>query len=60
LNRIEADIDPRNPASAKTLECLGFQKEGLLRERWIVSDEVSDTAYYGLLRQEWQPLSNSQ
>ena len=54
LNRLEADIDPRNLASAKTLERLGFQKEGHLRERWIVNDEVSDTALYGLLRREWQ------
>ena len=55
LNRLEADIDPRNLASARTLERLGFQKEGHLRERWIVKDEVSDTALYGLLRREWQP-----
>ena len=54
LNRIEADIDPRNTASAKTLERLGFQKEGYLRERWIVDNEISDTALYGLLRREWQ------
>jgi Acetyltransferase (GNAT) domain len=53
LNRIEADIDPRNGASARTLERLGFTKEGYLRERWIVGDEVSDTALYGLLRREW-------
>lgn len=54
LNRLEADIDPRNIASAKTLERLGFQKEGHLRERWIVNGEVSDTWLYGLLRREWQ------
>jgi [ribosomal protein S5]-alanine N-acetyltransferase len=54
LNRIEADIDPRNSASARTLERLGFTKEGYLRERWIVGDEVSDTALYGLLRREWR------
>ncbi len=53
LNRLEADIDPRNLASAKTLERLGFQKEGLLRERWIVRGEVSDTGFYGLLRRDW-------
>lgn len=53
LNRLEADIDPRNSASAKTLEGLGFQREGLLRERWIVEGEVSDSALYGLLRSEW-------
>ena len=54
LNRLEADIDPRNQASARTLERLGFQNEGHLRERWIVNDEVSDTDLYGLLRREWQ------
>ena len=54
LNRLEADIDPRNQASARTLERLGFQKEGHLRERWIVNDEISDTDLYGLLRREWQ------
>ncbi|OGN72176.1 MAG: GNAT family N-acetyltransferase [Chloroflexi bacterium GWB2_49_20] len=58
INRVEADIDPRNRASAKTLERLGFQKEGHLRERWIVNDEVSDTWLYGLLRREWQECSN--
>jgi len=54
LNRIEADIDPRNDSSAKSLLRLGFTKEGVLRERWIVAGEVSDTAYYGLLARDWR------
>ena len=54
LNRIEADVDPRNVASAKTLERLGFKREGLLRERWIVGGEVSDSAMYGLLLRDWR------
>ena len=53
LNRVEADIDPRNSASARCLQRLGFTKEGHLRERWIVAGEVSDSALYGLLRAEW-------
>ncbi|MFN8546972.1 MAG: GNAT family N-acetyltransferase [Candidatus Eisenbacteria bacterium] len=53
LNRLEADIDPRNQASARTLDRLGFRKEGALRERWIVEGEVSDSWLYGLLRSEW-------
>ena len=53
LNRIEADIDPRNLASAKSLLRLGFTKEGYLRERWIVEGVVSDTELYGLLHREW-------
>ena len=54
LNRVEADIDPRNTASARSLERLGFAREGLLRERWIVDGEVSDTALYGLLARDWR------
>jgi [ribosomal protein S5]-alanine N-acetyltransferase len=54
LRRLEADIDPRNIASAKALERLGFLKEGYLRERWMVDGEVSDSALYGLLAGEWR------
>ena len=54
LNRVEADIDPRNAASARSLERLGFKQEGFLRERWIVAGEVSDSALYGLLRADWR------
>lgn len=54
LNRIEADADPRNTGSVKSLERLGFKREGLLRERWIVEGEVSDSVIYGLLKGEWE------
>jgi RimJ/RimL family protein N-acetyltransferase len=53
LLRVEADIDPRNEASARLLERLGFQREGLLRKRWRVNGEVCDTAFYGLLAEEF-------
>lgn len=56
LNRVEADIDPDNLGSARCLERLGFIREGLLRERWIVEGKVSDTALYGLLLSDWQKL----
>lgn len=54
LNRLEADIDPRNESSARSLKRLGFREEGVLRERWIVAGEVSDTAYYGLLKRDFR------
>jgi ribosomal-protein-alanine N-acetyltransferase len=54
LRRIEADVDPRNAASIQTLERLGFQREGLLRERWEVDGEIQDALFYGLLREEWK------
>lgn len=53
LNRIEADIDPRNDASEKVLIRMGFKKEGFMPERWIVKGVVSDTTFYGLLKRDW-------
>lgn len=53
LERVEADIDPRNTASCRLVERLGFRREGLLRERWRVGGEVCDTALYGLLQREF-------
>jgi [ribosomal protein S5]-alanine N-acetyltransferase len=53
LRRLEADVDPRNAASIRTLERLGFQREGFLRERWHVNGELQDAFFYGLLRREW-------
>ena len=54
LRRLEADVDPRNAASIRTLERLGFQREGFLRERWHVNGEIQDAFFYGLLRREWR------
>lgn len=54
LHRIEADVDPRNTASIRTVERLGFQREGYLRERWQVNGEIQDTVFYGLLRPDWE------
>lgn len=54
LRRLEADVDPRNNASIRTLERLGFQREGFLRERWHVCGEIQDALFYGLLRREWR------
>lgn len=53
LVRIEADIDPRNEASARLLERLGFVREGLLRKRWRVNGEICDSAFYGLLAEDF-------
>lgn len=54
LHRLEADVDPRNVGSIRTLEKMGFQREGLMRERWQVNGEIQDALFYGLLRPEWE------
>lgn len=53
LPRIEADVDPRNEASWRLLERLGFRREALLHDRCRAGNEVGDAAIYGLLRAHW-------
>jgi len=53
LHRVEADVDPRNIASLRAVEVFGFAREGLLRERWRVNGEISDSVVLGLLANEW-------
>ena len=55
LRRLEADVDPRNAASCRLLVALGFSREGLLRERWLVAGETCDSALYGLLARDTAP-----
>jgi RimJ/RimL family protein N-acetyltransferase len=55
LNRVQAETDTRNAASARVLEKLGFAREGTLREDCIVDGVVSDSWVFGLLRREWRP-----
>ena len=54
LRRLEADVDPANAGSLRSLERLGFSREGLLRERWQVGEEISDSVVFGLLAREWR------
>ncbi|MCW2754620.1 MAG: family N-acetyltransferase [Marmoricola sp.] len=53
LNRVQAETDTRNLASARVLEKLGFVREGTLREDCVVNGEVSDSWVYGLIRRDW-------
>jgi Acetyltransferases, including N-acetylases of ribosomal proteins len=55
LNRVQAETDTRNVASARVLEKLGFVREGTLREDCVVNGDVSDSWVYGLLRRDWRP-----
>ena len=54
LNRVQAEVDTRNVASARVLEKLGFVREGTMREDCVVNGDVSDSWVYGLLRREWE------
>jgi [ribosomal protein S5]-alanine N-acetyltransferase len=52
LRRLEAQVQPSNAASIRVLEKLGFEREGLMRERWVnaVSGLAYDVVVFGLLR----------
>ena len=49
MRRIEADVDPRNSASLRCSERLGFVREGYAHERWVVAGEIQDAVLLGLL-----------
>lgn len=53
LNRIEAQVHPSNSASLRSVERLGFKREGLLRQVGFWSGTYHDMYQYGLLREEW-------
>ena len=53
LQRLFADVDPRNAPSIRALEGLGFRPEGILREHYLAQGEPQDAVVYGLLRREW-------
>lgn len=53
LHRVEADIEPRNLSSERLLRALGFQSEGLLRERFCTASEIQHSMVFGLLAREW-------
>ncbi len=52
LHRLEADVDPDNAGSLGILEKLGFEREGLFRERWLLNGAWVDSVMLGLLNRE--------
>lgn len=56
-NRVEAMTNGENVAEQRSLEKLGFQREGILRSRSFIRGNYSDVLVYGLLRDEARPPS---
>jgi RimJ/RimL family protein N-acetyltransferase len=52
--RIQAQTDPRNIASQKALEKVGFKKEGTLRKNFFMRGEWRDACIYSILKEEWK------
>jgi len=53
LHRVEAMVMPKNTASMKLLSKLGFQEEGILRERGFWKSEFHDLKLLALLRRDF-------
>lgn len=53
LSEITADIDPRNLASRRLLERLGFQLTIYKERTFCIGGEWSDSQYFALRRTEW-------
>jgi RimJ/RimL family protein N-acetyltransferase len=60
IRRIEADVDPANIASQRLLERLGFEREGVRRERWVQKGRAVDSMMFGVLAREWLAARASQ
>ena len=58
LHRIEATPFGDNPASHNLLLKLGFRHEGTLRQRYFFRGHYKDQLYFGLLAEEWSPISS--
>ena len=50
LDRLEADVDPRNAASLRLLAKLGFRETGRAERTFFVGGEWSDSVYLALDR----------
>lgn len=52
-HRIIASIDPRNIASIRLIERLGFRKEAHFRKSYYLRGEWVDDVIYAMLKEEW-------
>ena len=55
LDRLFATISVENAASIRLVTRLGFTREGLLREHFLIEGRRVDELVYGILRREWSP-----
>lgn len=50
VEALRADVDPRNPASIRLIERLGFVPDGSAKRTWLVGEEWCDSLYFRLPR----------
>lgn len=55
INRIEAQVFPRNERAVKVLEKIGFQKEGFMRENFMIEGKLENSILFSLLEKDYFP-----
>lgn len=55
VGRLVADVDPRNGASLRLLEKLGFRETHRAARTWLVGEEWCDSVYLALAREDFSP-----
>ncbi len=58
LRRLIALVAESNLASCRLLTTLGFQREGLLREHFLINSKPTNQICFGLLKSEWDAQAN--
>jgi RimJ/RimL family protein N-acetyltransferase len=53
MRKLIAFVRDENLPSCRLLEKLGFQREGLLREHYIINGHPENEVLFGLLKREW-------
>lgn len=53
LHRVEALVGDFNVPSLRLMEIFGFEKEGVLREHYLVDDKHVDSLAFSLLQKDW-------
>ena len=54
LPKVDADVDPRNAASLRLLEGLGFRETGRKERTWLVGGQWCDSVYLELDATSWR------
>ncbi len=52
IRKVSALVHIENLASQKILDKLGFKREGVLRQHFLINDQPVDEIYFGLLKNE--------
>ncbi len=53
IRKLLAFVAEENVASCRVVEKLGFKREGLLREHYLIEGKPVNEVLYGLLKREW-------